>query len=155
MAAILSSWPSPLLGPPHPDADAILAALAAHAEGRKGADDPFLQRHHEAAYVRSPALEVEHHIGDPLAGAVIGELPTAAGAMHGEACLNQFLRPCAGAGGVERRMLKEPHQLRCGAVGNRSCARRHRGDGVLVADEIGAHAPFHRRKIGRWIKRFH
>ena len=67
-----------LVRPAHPDADPVLAPLAAHVERRQRADDPFLQRRDEAAHVRAAALEVEHHIGDALARAVIGELPAAA-----------------------------------------------------------------------------
>ena len=37
-----------LVGPPHPDADAVVAPLAAHIECRKRADDPFLQGRDEA-----------------------------------------------------------------------------------------------------------
>ena len=40
-----------LLGPAHPDADALLAPLALDAERRQRADDPFLERDHEAAHV--------------------------------------------------------------------------------------------------------
>ena len=73
-----------LVGPAHPDADAILAPLAGDVERRQGADDPFLQRGHEAADVGAAPLEVEHHIGDPLAGAVIGELSAAPAACTGK-----------------------------------------------------------------------
>ena len=69
MAAILSSQPVALVGPAHPDADAVLAPLAAHVEGGERADQPFLQRRHIAPHVRPAALEVEHHIGDALARA--------------------------------------------------------------------------------------
>ena len=79
IAAILSSQPVALVRPAHPDADAVLAPLAAHVEGGERADDPFLQRRDEAAHVRAAALEVEHHIGHALAGPVIGELAAAAG----------------------------------------------------------------------------
>ena len=40
-----------LVGPPHPDADAVVAPLAVDVEGRERADDPFLERRHEAAHV--------------------------------------------------------------------------------------------------------
>ena len=69
-----------------------LAPLAAHVEGGERADDPFLERGDEAAHVRRAALEIEHHIADPLAGAVIGELAAAAGGVDREARLDQLLR---------------------------------------------------------------
>src|SRR5262249_62183900 len=70
-----------LVRAPHPDPDAVCAPLARNVEARQGADDPFLQRGHEAAYVRAAALEIEHHVDDPLAGAVIGEMHAAPGRM--------------------------------------------------------------------------
>ena len=73
-----------LVGPPHPDADAIVAPLAVDAERRERADDPFLQRHDEAPHVGTAPLEIEHHIGDALAGPVIGELAAAAGVCTGK-----------------------------------------------------------------------
>ena len=95
MAAILSSRPAPLSGRGDPDADAVLAPLAAHIEGGERADEPLLQRRDEAAHVRRAALQVEHHIGHALAGPVIGELPAAAGLVDREARLDQVLAACA------------------------------------------------------------
>ena len=104
-----------------PDADAALAPFAAHAEAGEGADQPFLQPVHEAAHVarRARAVrpgEVQHDVGDALAGAVIGPLPAAAGGEGGEAAgVGQLLRSGRGAGGVERRVLHQPDQFGCGA----------------------------------------
>src|SRR6476646_6238915 len=81
-----------LVWPPHPYADTVVAALAMHCEGREGADDPLLERGDEAAHILGAAREVEHHIADALAGAVIGELPAAAGRVHRKARLDQLLR---------------------------------------------------------------
>ena len=83
-----------LVRPSHPDADAILAPLAAHVEGCERPDDPFLQTRHIGPHVRPPALQVEHHIGHPLAGAVIGDLPAAPGGKHRKAGIEQVGRPC-------------------------------------------------------------
>ena len=52
--------------------------------GERG-DEPGLESGDEGAHVRPAALEVEHDIGDALAGAVIGELAAAAGLEHGKA----------------------------------------------------------------------
>src|ERR1700730_4280052 len=71
-----------LVGPFHPDPDAILAPLAAHVESGKGADDPFLQARYIGPHVRPPPLQVEHRIGHPLAGAVIGELSASGRTEH-------------------------------------------------------------------------
>ncbi len=145
MAAILSSKPSPLSGPPHPDADAVVAPLAAHVEGGERADDPFLQRGDEGPHVRLAPVEVEHHIGHPLAGAVIGELPAAAGLVDRKARLDQFLRLGAGAGGVERRMLQQPDLLGRAARRDRGHPLVHRGERRLIGHRRLADAPLHRR----------
>ncbi len=84
MAAILSLGLRALVGALHPDADAILAPLAAHVEGVQRADDPVLQRRDEDPEVALAAVEVEHDIGHPLARPVIGHLPAAAGLEDGE-----------------------------------------------------------------------
>src|ERR1700686_4374392 len=89
--------------PFYPYAAARLAALAAPVEGGQGPDDPFLQTGDVGAHVRPSPFQVQHHIGDPLAGAVIGELAAAAGLKHREAGVEQIAGPAAGAGGVERR----------------------------------------------------
>src|SRR5277367_6812298 len=74
--------------PRHPDADPVVAALAAHVEGRERANEPFLDRGDEAAQVGRPALEIEHDIADALAGPMIGELAAAAGHVDRKARLD-------------------------------------------------------------------
>src|SRR3984893_965286 len=78
-----------LVGPFHPDPDAILAPLAAHRESGKRADDSFLQASYIGPHVRPPPLQVEHRISHPLARAVIGELSAAAGGTHRKPRLEQ------------------------------------------------------------------
>src|SRR5215470_20176195 len=73
---------APQLRAAHPDADAVVAPLAGHGEGGEGTDDPFFQRGDEAADVGTAAAQVEHHIGDALARAVIGEATAASSLMH-------------------------------------------------------------------------
>src|SRR5437764_106559 len=90
-----------LVVPPHPDPDAVPAPLARNAERRQRADDPVLERSNEPAHVRSAALEIKHHIGNALAGPMIGELTAAAGRMDRETGLDQFLGTGAGAGGIQ------------------------------------------------------
>src|SRR5579875_3336806 len=67
-----------------PDADSPVAAFARDAEIGERADDPFLEGPDEGAQIAAAAVEVEQHIGDALAGPVIGPLPTAAGTVHGQ-----------------------------------------------------------------------
>src|SRR5215471_18077992 len=58
-----------LVRPTDPDADAILAPLAANVEAGKRADDPFLECCDVSANVGPSPLQIEHDISDPLAGA--------------------------------------------------------------------------------------
>ena len=103
----------PLVGTAHPDPHTDVAPLAAHVEAVERHDDPVLETAHEAAQVLATAAEVEHHVGDPLTGPVIGELPAPAAREHREAVgLEEIAGPRRGAGRVERRMLDEPHPLR-------------------------------------------
>ena len=74
-----------LVGPRDPDADAVLAPLAANIEAGERRDHPGLERRDEGADILAPALQVEHHIGNALAGAMIGELAAAARPVDGKA----------------------------------------------------------------------
>src|SRR5262249_60982123 len=129
-------------GPGPPPPEPALAPFARAAEGRKRADDPGLERRNEAANVRGPALEIEHQVGDPLSRTVVGELPAAAGGEDREPGFEQLLRPRAGAGGVERRMLEKPHELAGVAPRDRVRARIHGRERRRIRDEPLAAAPF-------------
>src|SRR5262245_20692106 len=91
-----------LVRPPDPDPDAILAPLAADVEGDQRPDDPFLETCDIGADIGSPALQVEHHIGDPLARPMIGDLTSAPGGEQGEARVEQVARLAAGSRRIER-----------------------------------------------------
>ena len=109
MAAIFSSPPGGVLDP---DADPAGTRLACDAELRQRRDDPGLQGGDEGAHVAAALAQVEHDIGHPLAGPVIGVLPAAAALEHREASrLQQVGGLGRDAGGVERRMLQQPDQL--------------------------------------------
>src|SRR5204863_9563744 len=90
--------PKTLVRPVHPDADAILAPLAAHVESRQGPDDPFFEARHIGEHVGPPPLQVEHDIGYPLAGAVIGELAAAPARKYRKTGPKQVRRLAAGPG---------------------------------------------------------
>ena len=132
--------------PLHPDADSILAPLAGYAERRERADDPFFERGDEPAHIRAAALEVEHDIDHPLAGAVIGELAAAPGRMDGKARLDQLLGLGAGAGGVERGMLDQPDELGRRPVRYGGGARIHDRECGRIVDQAPAGPPFDRRR---------
>ena len=101
-----------LVGAAHPDPDPVLPPLAADVEGIEGGDEPGLQGRHVAAQVRRAAVEVQHHIGHPLAGAVIGVLPSPPRPVDRETVgLDEVRLLGRGAGRVERRMLHQPDHL--------------------------------------------
>jgi len=135
----------PRRGVGHPDADATFPAFAAHVEPVERADQPFLQAVHEAPHVARRhravrARQIEHHIGDPLAGTMIGPLPAASGGIAGEAGrVGEFRRPRRGSGGVERRMFHQPDLLARRPGPDRRDARGHRSEGVRIGRQaLGA-----------------
>ena len=86
--------------------------------------------------------QVEHHIGDPLAGAVIGILPAAPGMVHRKAGGNDEIGiPGAGAGRIERGVLEEPDQFWGVAPRNVLRFALHPGEPVFIGYEAGRHLP--------------
>src|SRR5690242_16580344 len=73
----------------YPHSDPILAPLATDVEDGKRADQPFFQRGDVAAYIVAAMPQVEHQVGNALAGPMVGELAAAAGLMHRKARLDQ------------------------------------------------------------------
>ncbi len=108
-----------LVRPGHPDADAVLSALAAHVKSRQRADDPLLETRDIGPHIGPPPLQVEHDISHPLAGPVIGELSAAPGLEHRKAGIEQVGGLAAGPGGIERGMFQQPDHFRrllCGDI---------------------------------------
>jgi hypothetical protein len=94
------------------------------------------------------AREIEHHIDDALARAVIGPLPAAAGTKSWEAVgIGEFVGLGRGASRVEWRVFDQPHQLRCRTGPNCRNARRHLGKRVRVGSEARCRLPFRRTRI--------
>ena len=142
-----------LVRPLDPDADPVLAALAAHVEGRERPDDPFLEARDIGPHVGPPSLQVEHHIGHPLAGAVIGELAAAPGREQRKTGVEQVGIPAAGSGGVERGVFQQPDQFG-GLMGrNRRDSRLHGRHGLRIGHRRVRDQPFDRAAAGRARKR--
>src|SRR5690242_21704219 len=90
-----------------PNADAAVSPFAAHLEARERPDDPPLELVHIAAHILSAPAQVQHNIGDALAGPVIGIAAATPGTINRQApWLEQLLLTRAGPGCVKRRMLE-------------------------------------------------
>ena len=97
----------------------------------------------EAADVLPALFEVEHHIADALAGAVIGVAAAAAASKTGKSeRIDQLGRVGAGPGGEQRRMLEQPDAFARAAVADRGGALLHEGERLLVGHRRFADAPF-------------
>src|SRR6516164_8504707 len=120
---------------PHPDTAPAGAPLAADAKMRECADHPLLEPVHMAAHIAIAAVEIEHDIGNALPGSVIGVAAAAAGPVHRqESRVEQVFLARAGPGGVERRVLEEPHELGCRAGADCRDPRLHPVYSGLVID---------------------
>ncbi len=92
--------------------------------------------------VAAPPVQVQHHIGHPLAGAVIGVLSAAPGGEHGQALgIEQVLHPRRDAGGVQGGVFQQPDQFVARPVGDGGGVRLHGGDGGQVVDRLGGDGP--------------
>ena len=128
-----------------PDADPPLAPLAPEVEVREGSDHPLLEPPDVRPEVRPAALQIEHQVGDPLTRAMIGVLATPAGREHREAGRRQqVLGARAGTGGVERRVLEQPAQLRRATGADRLDPLLHDGQRVGIGNRLVADPPLHR-----------
>jgi hypothetical protein len=132
MAAILSSRP-----------------VSLDVEAGEGREDPSLQVLHEAPHVAAAAFQVQHDIGDPLARPMVGELPAAAAAVDGKARrIEEVFVLGRGAGGIERRMLQQPHHLRCPARADIGDPPLHEVDRGRIIDRRRLDAPLHPARAG-------
>ena len=125
-----------------PDADPARPAFARDVEAGEGGDDPCLQIAHEAAHVGAAALQIQHHIGDPLARPVVGVLAAAPAAVDGKARrLDEVVLLGRRAGGVERRVLQQPHHLRRLTGADGGDPSLHDGDRARIVHEARFDAP--------------
>ena len=101
---------------------------------------------YERPDTHSPRLEVEHHVDDPLAGAVIGKPTSTARVIHRKPCgIDEvgILRP--GSGGVDGRVLQEPDELARTSFADGRRPALHRVEGERVVDQALADRPFNGR----------
>jgi methionine synthase I (cobalamin-dependent) len=134
LPVMISGTITDLVRPADPDADPVLAPFATHIEAGQRTDQPFLQRGDEPADVGRPALQVEHHIAHPLAGAMIGDLAAASGLVQGESRVGGVRRLSAGAGRVERWVLDQPDPLDRRAGADRRHVAVHGRDRLRITD---------------------
>ena len=100
---------------------------------------------------RPRLLEVEHHIADALARAVIGVAPAAPGLVDREAeRVDQLGRVGAGAGGEQGRMFEQPDAFARGAGADRRGALLHEGERLGIGHGPVADPPFDFARIVHW-----
>src|SRR6202011_888853 len=111
----LAGFTAGLFRPRDPDPDPVRAPLALDIESAQRRDDPGFQRAHEGAQIRVSAIEIEHHINNPLARAMVGELAAPAALVHGKTRVHEIRRPGGCPGRIERWMFEKPDEFRRGA----------------------------------------
>src|SRR5262249_47254334 len=138
--------------PADPNANAVLAPFGAHVEGGKRVYDPIFEGCDEAADIGAAPLEIKHQVNNPLAGAVIGQLASAAALVDRKTRLDHVRRVRAGASSVERGVLHEPDELRRASCGDLRRTRLHDGHLLIIGDDGMAHPPFSSLRPGRYRK---
>ena len=152
MAAILSSRPSPLSGrrTQTPMRSSRRSPATSNAASVRMIHSSSVATKRRTSGPRR--LQVEHHIGDPLAGAVIGELAAAPAdapetAPRSDRPAWRWFPPCRAAGARSARPARarsRPRSRRRGSPWRQ--ARPRRGPARL------RHAPFHRRQLRRQVQ---
>ena len=114
------------------------------AESGQCLDHPGLELLHETAHVMTAPAHVQHHVDDPLTGAVIGVLSAALAGMDRKAIrVGQILDPRAGPRRVKRRMFQQPDRLGRGASRDGGGAPFHLLFGFAVIRETRGGDPFY------------
>ena len=117
----------------HPDADSAGPSFAVHAQCSQCRDQPGFQVTHKGPDIGVAPLQIEHDIGNPLAGAMIGILAATSRAVDWKA---RRIEQVGVAGGgscrIQGRMFQQPDGFR------------------LAAGPDGGDAAFHFRH-GLWI----
>src|SRR5690606_36690262 len=95
----------------HPDANAVRASHTGHAENGQRLNDPCLQIMHIAPHIAPALVQIQHDIGDALAGAVKGILPAPARGIDGVSVAEKVFWSRAGARRIEGGTLHQPDML--------------------------------------------
>jgi len=137
-----------------PNPDASLATAAVDTEMRERADQPLFQLADELADIGAPPAQIEHHIGNPLAGAVIGVLAAATRLENRKTVGRQKVFGLGrSAGGVKRWMFEKPNQFVGLAGSDGGHTVFHGGDGGRIIDRLIAHSPFNPRIMREFEQR--
>ena len=132
-----------------PDPDPAVTDPGLDPEGGQGPHQPLFQPPHEGAHVAAALVQVQHHIGHPLSGPVIGELPAPTGPVHREpARIQQIGVPARYPCRIEGRMLQQPDQLRSVPCRDRGRPGLHRLHGGGIVDRRGRDRPAHGPAVG-------
>ena len=133
-----------------PYSDPVFAPFALDVESGEGADDPFLKCGDKGAHVLSPAAEIEHHIGNPLAGSMVGIFAAASRVEDRKPIgLDEIRRVGACPRRVERGVFDQPHHFRRRARTNRRRAGFHYRQRMRILRETWFDAPLNGGRILR------
>ena len=108
------------------------------------AANPALKVVNERPHVAAALFQVEHHVGDALAGAVIGELPAAPGRENRQQMpassrsAGLALVPAVYSGGCSSSQI----EFSCAAFSDGCCARLHDRERIGIADGSITDRPF-------------
>ena len=127
-----------------PDADAAIGPPPRNAKIRQRVYDPAFERIDISSNVLAALIQIKIEIDNALAGAVIGVLPATPGGIDRKTRVNQIVRFCACACGVERRMAKKPDTLAFRLGLDVRSALVHLGQRRVIIDRRRLNAPFNR-----------
>ena len=126
-----------------PNPDTSIGAMRTKPKVFERVDHPAFESMDEAADILSASFEVQHHVTDPLAGAVIGVAASATGFVDWKMLrIEQFGRVSARPGCEQGRMLKKPNAFGRGAFPYGGNTLLHEGERLLVSDWRVADPPF-------------
>ena len=129
---------------PHPNPNPVLAPLAPDFECGKRCNQPFLKSRHKRPHILPAIFNIKHDIGHPLTRPVISILPAAPRVMNRkERRQNEVAVLGRGARRIKRRMLEQPHQFCCLALGNRLHLAFHPRHRRLIGNRIARNLPAH------------
>src|SRR5262245_9255463 len=145
--AVRLMWP---IRSDDPDSDPVFAPFAPNVESVEGEYDPLLKRGHKGTYVLPAAAEIEHHVGNPLAGSMVRIFAAAACVeVRKPIGLDKVGWVGDRSRRVECRMFDQPYHFWRSATANRSRTGFHHLERMRILRKTWFDSPLHRRRIRR------